>query len=207
MENEAPIVRRGGWPKGRPRTTPKTREKMTAETMNASAAEYQMARMKARMKARPNWESDDFGVEKGEDRLAISREKIDALARDGVALQWVTRSVRGAEMRGEMSKMAAGGWTPVHASDFDGFLDGDFNEKGTDDVIAVDDCMLVARPMAIHEKTKRQEYRAAQEPLDTVQRTVKYGLPVSGGDDPTATSKNKARVYGMDRVDPIEIPD
>jgi hypothetical protein len=96
----------------------------------------------------------------------------------------------------------------VHTSDFDGFLDGDFNEKGMDDVITVDDCMLVARPMAIHEKTKRLEYRAAQEPLETVQRTMKYGIPgVTGADDRQAKSKNKARVYGVEAVGPVEIPD
>jgi hypothetical protein len=181
---------------------------VTAETMNASVGQEQMARMKSKMKARPNWESDDFGVEKGEDRLGISREKIEALARDGVALQWATRSVRGAEMRSTMKEMAAGGWTPVHASDFDGFLDGDFNEKGVDDVITVDDCMLVARPMAIHEKTKRQEYQAAQEPLEAVKRTVKYGIPgVTGAHEIEATSKNKARIYGVEEVYPVEIPD
>ena len=158
--------------------------------------------MAGKMKARPNWESEEFGVDFGEDRLGISREKIEALAKDGVALQWATKSVRGAEMRGEMSKMAQGGWTPVHVSDFEGILDtGQFVPKGADEFIGVDDCQLVARPQALHEKAKLGEKLLADERLDGPRQVLRHGIPVKGGNHPSV--RNQISV-GMDRVD---IPD
>jgi hypothetical protein len=37
---------------------------------------------------------------------------------------------------------------------------------------------------------------------------MKYGIPgVTGADDRQAKSKNKARVYGVEAVGPVEIPD
>src|SRR5712692_8526792 len=107
--------RRGGWPKGKPRNI----DKQVAATTSA---------MMLKMKARPNWDDDTitFVGEEGVDRLKIPQEIVEQLAHDGIALQWITRSVRGQDAPQEVSKMTRGGWTPVHQSDFDGILDGLF---------------------------------------------------------------------------------
>jgi hypothetical protein len=160
----------------------------------------------SRMKARPNWESDDFvgvGID-GVDRLKIPDDILQALHRDGVALQWVTRSVRGMETPQELSKMTRGGWTPVHQSDFGGLLDGMFMSKGLDDVITIEDCMLVARPAEIQAKARRAEKRDAMLPLQIAEEQLGHGIPnVTGSNHPTATRGNQIK-KSMER---IEIPE
>jgi hypothetical protein len=163
----------------------------------------QMAKMKAKMKAKPNWESDDFGVDTGTDLLGIAQETIDALARDGVALQWATCEVRGMEMKRQLRQTASEGWSPVHLSDFDNALDnGKFLPKGTDEYISVGDCQLVARPMAMHQKAKREITKAANAQLGLPQAMARQGIPVSGGQH--VTVRNQINI-GLDRG--IEIPD
>lgn len=189
MTNETETKRPGGWPKGKPRNINK---QIATET----------ATMLSKMKSRPNWDDDTLGVvaEEGSDRLRIPPEIVEQLARDGIALQWVTRSVRGQEAPQELAKMTRGGWTPVHQSDFDGVLDGLFLAKGVDEVIGVEDAMLVARPMAIHKKAKAKEKRAAQEPIAITEAQLGQGIPVSGGDHPTATRQNRIN-RSIERID------
>ena len=145
--------------------------------------------MLGKMKASPNWESEDYvGVGSDHvDRLRIPPELVMALHRDGVALQWVTHSLRGRPEPQELSKMTRGGWTPVHQSDFDGLLAGLVRPKGRDDVITVDDCMLVARPTEIHQKSKIMERRAAAAPVQVINEQLGRGIPnVTGSNHPTA---------------------
>jgi hypothetical protein len=191
-------TRRGGWPKGKPRVS------MAAIKAKADAAEPKA--MLSKMKARPNWESEDFvGVGMDEvDRLKIPSEIIDSLYRDGIALQWITKSVRGQETPQEMSKFTRGGWTPVHQSDFDGALNGMFMPKGRDDVITVDDCLLVARPAEIQAKSKMSERRQANSRVKIVEDQMGRGIPnVTGSDHPTATRGNHINKT----FERIEIPD
>ena len=203
---EAETRHKGGWPKGKPRG--RARVAPTPATV-AAAADRAMSpkpSLMAKMKARPNWESDDFvgvGID-GVDRLRIPDEIIQSLHRDGVALQWVTRSVRGMETPQELSKMTRGGWTPVHQSDFDGLLDGMFMSKGLDDVITVEDCMLVARPAEIQAKARRAERRDSMLPLQIAEEQLGHGIPnVTGSNHPTATRGNSIK-KSMERV---EIPE
>jgi len=193
ITNEAVVERkrRGGWPRGKPRAgrAAPTPENVRAATDRVMADKSPML---GKMKARPNWESEDFvgvGVD-GVDRLKVSPEKLAALHRDGVALQWVTKTVRGMEQPRELSQMTKGGWTPVHQSDFDGLLDGLFMSKGTDDVITVDDCMLVARPSAMQEKARESERKEANYAVQSTELKFKNGVAVHGGDHPTALSGN-----------------
>jgi len=178
-------ARRGGWPKGKPR--------VKAIDVKAAADRAEPRDMLAKMKARPNWESEDFvgaGVD-GVDRLKVPDEIIEALRRDGIALQWITRSIRGMETPQEISKFTRGGWTPVHQSDFEGILDGHFMPKGQDDVIGVDDCMLVARPIEIDAKARMANHREARRPLQVVEEQLGRGIPgVTGADHPAATHGN-----------------
>lgn len=161
--------------------------------------------MIAKMKARPNWESEDFvgvGMD-GVDRLKISDEVVLGLARDNVALQWITRSVRGQETPQEVSKMEKGGWTPVHQSDFDGVLDGLFMPKGQNDTpIVVDDCMLVARPLSLHSKAERAMRREANQPLQIAEEQIGHGIPgVTGSTGPGVRNTIKKT------LERVEIPD
>lgn len=197
--------RKGGWPAGKPRgkKTPEA-EAVAAEPVVARAAVPQRNPMMAKMKARPNWESDDYvGVgQDGVDRLRIPPEIVESLYRDGVALQWVTKSVRGQETPQELAKMTRGGWTPVSQSDFDGLLDGMFMSKGVDDVITVDDCMLVARPAEIQKKAKLAERREAGRPLQIAEEQLGHGIPGVTGSNHKSVQNSIKRT--MERV---EIPE
>lgn len=190
--NDTPQVApkgRGGWPKGKPRV-----KSMNAVKEAADRAEP--VSMLRKMKARPNWESEDYvgvGID-GVDRLKIPQETIEALRRDGIALQWITRSVRGMDTPQEVSKFTRGGWTPVFQSDFDGVLDGLFMPKGLDDVIGVEDCMLVARPAEIDAKARMAAHREARRPMQVVEEQLGRGIPgVTGADHPTATRGNSIK--------------
>lgn len=150
----------------------------------------------AKMKSRPNWDDDTAVMvgDEGVDRLKIPRELIDKMARDGVALQWITRSVRGQDAPQEVAKYVKGGWTPVHQSDFDGVFDGMFMPKGVDDVIGVDDCMLVARPIEIQNRAKQRERHLAGEPLRIKQAELGSGLNIPGGNHPSAVRQNRITI-------------
>lgn len=202
MTDEAVAPRKGGWPKGKPRTKPVSPTEAAPERPKAAPK----SNFLGKMKARPNWESDDFvgvGMD-GVDRLNIPKEIVDSLHRDGVALQWVTKSVRGQETPQELSKMTRGGWTPVHQSDFDGLLDGRFMPKGQDDVIVVDDCMLVARPVEIHRKAKQAERREANRPVQIAEEQIGHGIAgVTGADHPTALRGNSIKKT----LERVEIPE
>jgi len=191
-----------GWPKGKPRGPRMTKEKVAAAADRAAAP----TPLHMKMKSRPNWESEDFiGVGHDEvDRLHIPADIVNALHRDGIALQWITRSIRGKDEPQETAKFTRRGWTPVHQSDFDGLLDGMFMPKGQDDVIGVDDCMLVARPVEIDAKARMSMRRDSGRPLQIVEESLGRGIPnVTGSNHHTATRGNHINK----RMERIEIPE
>jgi len=198
---QAPAAKRkhrGGWPKGKPRKTKATPPTPAMVKVIADRAQKPIGKMKAK----PNWDDDtEFMVaDEGVDRLRVPPEIVAQLAADGIALQWITHSLRGMEMPLEQAKYVKGGWTPVHQSDFDGVLDGMFMTKGVDEVIRVDDAMFVARPMSIHMKAKAKERAMAREPLRVKEAEIGAGLPVSGGDHPSARRQNVIN-RTMERID------
>lgn len=200
-----PMKKRVGWPKGKPRMK---REAPTPEAVRAAADRATAPPLKnpmiAKMKARPNWESDDFvGVNsEGVDRLNIPSQLIDSLWRDGIALQWVTKSVRGMDTPQQLSAMTKGGWTPVYQSDFDGILDGLFLSKGIDEAITVEDCLLVARPAEIQKKARLAMNRSANHPMQVTEEQIGHGIPgVTGsGHKSVRNTINKS-------IERIEIPE
>lgn len=184
---------KGAWPGRRPNREVPVDVKGIADRAEAMPRATSLLQ---KMKARPNWDdatADEVG-EESVDRLKIPRDLIEKFARDGVALQWITRSVRGQDAPQEVSKMVKGGWTPVHASDFDGAFDGMFMPKGCDDVVGVDDCMLVARPMEIHKRSKQRERALAAEPLRIKQAELGAGLNIPGGNHPSAVRQNRINI-------------
>jgi hypothetical protein len=200
---DADVKKTRGWPKGKPRGPRLTKEKIAAAADRAAAAPRSLL---SKMKSRPNWESEDYvGVGQDDvDRLHIPMELVEALQRDGVALQWITKSIRGREEPQEMAKYTRGGWTPVHQSDFDGLLDGRFMPKGQDDVITVDDCILVARPTEIDSKARMATRRDSSRPLQIVEESLGRGIPnVTGASHHTATRGNHINK----RMERIEIPE
>jgi len=203
MTDETP-KKRGGWPKGKPRKPVEKIAEGLQEAVAIARSESAPAKMPllGKMKARPNWDDDTILSvgEDGVDRLKIPDDIIERLARDGIALQWITRSVRGQHTPQEISKYTKGGWTPVHQSDFDGLLDGLFMPKGVDDVIGVEDAMLVARPLAIHRKAREHERRAARAPLAIKEAELGQGINVPGGNHPSATRQNRINKT-LERID------
>lgn len=193
-EIAAPARKKGGWPKGKPRVATPAAVKAAADRAEAGP--------KWTMKARPNWEDESVFTGAGDDsvdRLKIAPEIIEALDRDGMSLQWVTRSVRGAEMPQETAKYLKGGWTPVHQSDFGGMLDGMFMSKGVDDVICVEDCMLVARPKAIHERAKLKMERDALAPMRIKEQELGHGIPnVAGSNHRSVHNSIKKSIERVD---------
>lgn len=195
--------RSGGWPKGKPRT-PKPEAIQAAADRAEETARQPKSAMK--MKARPNWESEDFIGAGGEgaDRLNIPQEIVNSLYRDGYALQWCTKSVRGQDMPQEMSAMTRGGWTPVHQSDFDGIIDGLFMPKGQDSQVIVEDSILMARPAEIQRKARQHQSREALRPMQITEEQIGRGIPgVTGADHPTARRGNMIKKT----FEPIEIPE
>jgi hypothetical protein len=200
-----PMKKRVGWPKGKPRMK---RDAPTPEAVRSAADRAAAPPLKnpmiAKMKARPNWESDDFvGVNgDGVDRLNIPKEIIDSLWRDGIALQWVTKSVRGMDTPQQLSAMTKGGWTPVYQSDFDSILDGLFLSKGIDEAITVEDCLLVARPAEIQKKARLAMNRSANHPMQVTEEQIGHGIPgVTGsGHKSVRNTINKS-------IERIEIPE
>jgi hypothetical protein len=200
MSEEIEIKKSRGWPKGKPRGP-----RMTKEAISAAADRAATGR-KYVMKARPNWESDDYvGVGQSDvDRLHIPANLVNDLHRDGYALQWITKSIRGKDEPQEMAKFTRGGWTPVYQSDFDGLLDGRFMPKGQDEVITVDDCMLAYRPVEIDRKARMATRRDSGRPMQIVEESLGRGIPnVTGADHHTATQGNHINK----RMERIEIPD
>lgn len=207
-QSKTETKRKGGWPAGKPRgkKSEPSAEAVTTATSAAPTPRHVPVKspMLSRMKARPNWEGDDFvGVgTDGVDRLKIPDDVVQALWRDGIALQWITKSVRGQETPQELSKMTKGGWTPVHQSDFDGILDGMFMSKGIDDAITVEDCLLVARPAEIQKKARVAERREAGRPLQIAEEQLGHGIPGVTGSSHKSVQNSIKRT--MERV---EIPE
>lgn len=114
---------------------------------------------KHKMKAKPNWEDIDPSMEDTPDRLRIPPE----MWPEGMSLQWVTDSVLGQSMGQHRSTFERTGWTPVHQSDFDGRFDGMFMQRGAEGEIKYEGLVLMARPMELTLRAKREEQRKARE--------------------------------------------
>ena len=98
--------------------------------------------------------------------------------------------------------MTKGGWTPVHQSDFGGLLNGDFMPKNQDDVITVDNCMLMFRPVQLHQKARRAMDRDAALPLQISEEQIGRGIPgVTGGDHKSVRNQVKRT------LERVEIPE
>lgn len=113
-----------------------------------------------KMKAGANWANvSDEDLDDSPDKLHIPRDQIP----EGMDLQWVTDSVFGQPQPERRAMFEKRGWTPVHQEDFDHRFDGRFMPKGKDGEIKMDGLVLMARPLELSQRARRNERRAALE--------------------------------------------
>lgn len=180
--------KKGGWPKGKPRTrqTPVEREPLRA--MPAGGPR------RWSLKAGANWETNDVATQDGVDRYRIPQEDIP----EGFDLQWVAVSVYGQPLTQERGQFERQGWTPVHQEDFDGLFNGRFMPKNTEGEINVGGQVLMARPLELTKKARARELKLAREQVQIKERAIYGGdIPgVSGADHPSTRNVNRiARDY------------
>lgn len=158
-DEAAPTVKRGP---GRPKSKPETTEDIG---------------FKWKTKAKPNWDVADPSTVDTVDRLYIGRDEWP----EGVALQWINKSVYGMEMPQRENGFYRAGWTPVHQEDFDGRFNGRFMLRDAPGQIVVDGSALVYTDIKIYNKLKQRDGRQAREQLDIKERALR------GGDLPGVT--------------------
>lgn len=166
-------------PRGRPRKTLEQKQADKAEKIAAVRAplSQETTAPRYKMKAKPNWDDIDPNMEETPDRLRIPFEQWP----EGMSLQWVTDSVLGQSMGQHRSTFERAGWTPVHQSDFDGKFDGMFMQRGVDGEIKYEGLVLMARPMELTLKAKKEEQRRAREQIAIKEAALR------GGDMPNVT--------------------
>lgn len=161
--NEQPVVKRGP---GRPRKHPLPETKVEPKDEPKGL----------KMRAKPNWETLDY-AEETPDRLHIPRE----LFPEGMDLQWITHTVLGQDFSRFRGHAEQRGWTVVHNDDFDGRFDGRFMKKGSKEEINVDGLVLMARPLELSLRAKREDYKRAREQVNIKEQALR------GGDLPSVT--------------------
>ncbi len=185
------------WPKGQPRSKPETalpgpvdfEEAPLPSPAEVAAALRAPAKVAGKprwaMKAGNNWDGavleDDLP-----DRFHISRDQFP----EGMDLQWVTETVFGQNMQ-RLQKFEKAGWTPVHASDFDGRFAGRWTPKGSDEYIKDGGVILCARPLEISLERKRQEKSKAVEQVRLKEQAfLGGGIDATGANHPSAKNFN-----------------
>ena len=184
------------WPKGQPRT-PKTALPgpvvLETETSASEHAPAPPVRASAKATGKPQWTMKagnnwDGAVLEDDlpDRFHIPKDQFP----EGMDLQWVTETVFGQNMQ-RLAKFEKAGWTPVHASDFDGRFAGRWTTKGADEYIKDGGVILCARPIEISlERKKQEDNRAKQELRMKEQAFLGGGIDASGANHPSATRFN-----------------
>ena len=144
---------------------------------------------RVRMKEAPNWEHIDPTEVTTPDRLHIPRDIIP----EGYDFLWATDTIYGQPQPQLMSTRVKTGWTPVHQEDFEGRFDGMFMMRGAEGHIKMDGAILMARPIELSNRAKRNDKRAAQEQVMVKEQALRGGdLPVSlDSTHPTAVGSNK----------------
>jgi len=133
----------------------------------------------------------------------VDPELIKQLEADGLALQWTAHEIYGAPLTRQVGQAQQAGWVPVARGDLGGKLDYLAPEVGLGDAIVTGGQTLMCRPLAIHEKARAAERRAAMEPLAASKQMLIEGVGVPGGDHPTARGGNRINVTR----ERIEVPE
>ena len=118
-----------------------------------------------------------------EDRLTIAPDVLRNLASEGIAVQWIAEKVLGQEQQHAVSVARRNQWVPVEAGDLPGVSS-----------VECEGLRLYARPSAIDKKAREAERAAAKAPIQNREQMLNSGIPVSGGDHPSAKRHNRIRV-------------
>jgi hypothetical protein len=150
---------------------------------------------KWQMKAGSNWDNAVY-TEENPDQFNIPKGDFP----EGMDMQWCTETVFGQDV-GRLPKFQRSGWTPVHASDFDGRFDGKWTAKGADEYIRKDGLVLCARPMEISIAARVRQAKAAKEQLALKAEAFTGGqISATGANHPTALATNKIS-RSIERID------
>jgi hypothetical protein len=124
------------------------------------------------------------------------------IARDyGFVVEWHVQEVGGKVMDQFISARARNRWAPVRKGNFSGALDHLCDRDG---YIRRDGLLLEGLPIQIYEQALRHRDRAAKDAVQQMKRShATEGVPVEGGDHPSALAKNRHR----QTFEPVKIPE
>jgi len=155
------------------------------------------------MKARSQGWDDvpDIDLIDNPDKLHIPAEMIP----EGMDMRWVVDTVLGQSFASHRSQAEKAGWTPVHPEDFDGRFDGKWTPKGSTSEIRMEGTCLMARPIELSIRAKRQDRRAALEQVAIKEQSL------TGGDLNTSLDSRHESALRSNRINKsierIQIPE
>jgi hypothetical protein len=134
---------------------------------------------------------DKWRDRSSDDLLGLPPEAHAWLADHKLSAQWCTKSVRGAEMERHFANFLKNGWTPVEDDTIPGVTKRE-----------IEGLVLCVRPIEITAKAKAAAMAAARQPILERQSLLTEGVPVPGGNHPSALRTNKINKT----LERIEIP-
>jgi len=155
--------KRGGWPRGVPRkgyVKPHLAEGKKPQPGAKSAAPLHKTKYGLlRDRLREGFEGDNYDsfefATPHQDRFKIDSGLVDALAREGIALQWHVEKVMGMEQTHSMAAAQKNGWRHIAPDEIP-----EINMTESDGLV------LMARPMSIHKRAIALEKQDALKPLE-----------------------------------------
>lgn len=119
----------------------------------------------------------------------------------GFVLMWVVHECAGKPFPDLVNARKRNGFAEVRAENFGGALRHMADKSGR---IAKEGLVLMARPSQIEAKARAHDARMAKEAIDHMKAShASEGVPVAGGDHPSALSKNRHR----QTFEPLKVPD
>jgi hypothetical protein len=138
-----------------------------------------------------------------ENPLAIDLDIVRGIEREwGYSLLWVCYECNGKPFPNLVSSRKRNGYCEVRKGNFGGALDhmADKHDGG----IRHEGLVLMARPVEIQRIAKAHDKRAAEAAIENMRKShSEVGIPVEGGDHPTALAKNRHKKS----YEPVQIPE
>ena len=134
--------------------------------------------------------------------LQIDADIVRSIRDDyGFVLMWVVHECAGKPFPDLVNARKRNGFAEVRAENFGGALRHMADKSGR---IAKEGLVLMARPVEIERKARAHDARMAKEAIDHMKAShASEGVPVAGGDHPSALSKNRHR----QTFEPLKVPD
>jgi hypothetical protein len=135
-------------------------------------------------------ESFEYRPYEQDNPLSIDPDIVRGIERDwGYSLLWVCFECNGKPFPNLVSARKRNGYADVHRGNFGGSLDHLCDRDGN---IVREGLRLMARPIEIERIAKAHDARAAKAAIENMRRShAEEGIPVEGGDHPTARAKNR----------------